>query len=101
MISISVGDQRVPLEQFRDNWLFELLEREAARTIPVCVRVEIDHGPVRLGLTTPGCRGGGGGRPPSPQEARIIEHWNNRGLSKPGWNPDQLIRFLADLGRLL
>lgn len=101
MISISVGDQRVLLEDFRDNWLFEQVERASERTGPVCARVDIDHGPVKLALTTPGCGGGGGGRPPRLQEAKIIEHWNNRGLSRPGWSPGELIRFLADLGNLL
>lgn len=101
MISISVGGQRIPLEEFRDNWLLEQLELASARTGTVCVRVDIARGSVKLGLTTPGCGGGGGGRPPSSQEARIIEHWTNSGLSTPGWSPDQLMRFLADLDHLL
>lgn len=101
MIWVSVEGERIKIGEFSPRWLMERLERGRDRRRPVCVRVEIDEGPVQLGLPTPGCNSGGGGGTPNREELRIIEEWRRRGLAQSGWEPGQLIAFLKDLRRLL
>ena len=101
MVTVSVGDQSVPLGRFAGGWLFNQLERQSSLRGPVCVRVEIDAGEVQLNLTTPGCGRRGGSRPARPGEAAIIQEWRRLGLGDSGWSADNLIKFLSHLRGLL
>ena len=64
MISVSVGGKQMTLDKLREGWLLEQLERQGSNRSAVCVRVEIDEGPIECVLTTPGCGTAPGGRPP-------------------------------------
>lgn len=102
MIWVSVGSQRVSLEELRDGWLVEQIKRQSAGGQDVCVRVDIEEGDIRVGLTTPACSSGaGGGRPARPREAAIIEQWRKSGLTDEGWTQGNLIAFLKQLPKMV
>ena len=83
------------------SWIAEQIARRRAAGEHVCVSVQIHTSFVNVGLSTPGCASGGGGRRPNDDEARIIDLWTKRGLNVPAFAPGSLITFLSQLGRLL
>ena len=101
MITISIGGMSVPVDKAGEGWINQMIVDARKRGVPVCVSVSIDEPGAQFSLSTPGCsRGGGGGRPPTPKESRIIDAWNRRGLNQPDIHPGDLRAFLGDLGRL-
>jgi hypothetical protein len=101
MITISIGGMTVSAEKAGEGWLNQMIIDARKRGVPLCVQVNIDVPTAQLSLSTPGCgRTGGGVRPPTATESRIIEEWNRRGLNQPEIHPGELRAFLSDLGRL-
>lgn len=70
--------------------------------LPVCVRVRIAEGNVRVVLQAPGCPAlAGGGRAPTTDEQRVFELWERRRLNRPDFTGGNLISFLKQLRTLL
>lgn len=62
----------------------------------VRVRLKIKTDRIRLGLSCPATKGGGG-PPPNGHERPIIELWNKVCMNGDGINPGQLISFFSRL----
>jgi hypothetical protein len=84
-----------------EGWISQQIIGRRTAGERVCATVGIATPYVNVGLSTPGCAFGGGGRRPNDDEARIIDLWNTRGLNDPNFSPGSLIAFLHQLGRLL
>lgn len=84
-----------------ESWITQQITGQRAAGERVCVTVGIRTSYVHVGLSTPGCAFGGGGRRPKDDEARIIDLWERRGLNDPNFAPGNLIAFLHQLARLL
>ena len=84
-----------------ESWIAQQITRRRAAGERVCATVGIITSYVNVGLSTPGCAFGGGGRPPNADEARIIDLWAKRGLNDPDFSPGSLIAFLRQLAQLL
>lgn len=100
MITLTIGSLERMLESSSDidePWINEQINRQNA----TCVRVQIKKAGLDLHLATPGCgAGAGGGRTPEPAEQRIIDLWQERGLSQPHLTGGNLIAFLKQFFRL-
>jgi hypothetical protein len=84
-----------------EGWITQQIGGRRAAGERVCVTVGIHTSYVNVGLSTPGCASGGGGRRPNDDEARIIDLWERRGLNDPNFAPGNIVAFLGQLARLL
>lgn len=101
MIRVQIGsDERVD-DAATEEWINQQLGRRRDAGEPVCVRVLINTSSLNIALATVGCAGGGGGRPPHPEEREIIELWRKRGLSEPEFHGGNLVAFVKQARRLL
>ena len=84
-----------------ESWITQqIIDRRSAGE-RVCATVGIITSYLNVGLSTPGCSFGGGGRRPNADEVRIIDLWEQRGLNDPSFSPGNLIAFFRQLARLL
>lgn len=98
MVTIELDGEKRPLGEALNGWLQQALQRYRKAGTDPCIRVHINKGEIQVGLATAACAGGiGGGRAPRPDEARIIDAWNDKGLGLPGFNPVHMISFLKRL----
>src|SRR4051794_24688753 len=81
-------------DDVEESWITQQITRRRAAGEQVCASVGIKLWSVNVGLSTPGCALGGGGRRPNDDEARIIGLWESRGLNDPNFAPGSLIAFL-------
>jgi hypothetical protein len=103
MSTISIGEAERPLAIADVGWIGRAFEaHEHAGELP-CVRVMIRGGNVDLTLQTPNCvaRTGGGGRPPSHEEAEISRLWNMQGLSSTRFTAAQVADFVDRVKHVL
>jgi len=98
MITVEIGMDRRKLDDATESWINEQINKRRADKQPVCVRVMIEDGSINIVLSTPGCRGlGGGGRPPSARENEIFNLWDKRGMNSTDFHGGNLIAFLKQL----
>ena len=103
MSTISIGGAERPLAIADVGWIGRAFEaHEHTGELP-CVRVRIRGGNVDLTLQTLNCAAhtGGGGRPPSHEEAEISRQWNMEGLSSTRFSARQVADFVDRLKHLL
>lgn len=100
MITIKIGESERPLADAEPSWVNQQINRRREDGVSVCVRVTIRTQTLNIVLATPGCAGGGGGRPPTRDEQAILDLWQERGLSRPEFTGGNLIAFLRQLERL-
>ena len=103
MSTISIGGAERPLAIADVGWIGRAFEaHEHTGELP-CVRVRIRGGNVDLTLQTPNCeaRTGGGGRPPSHEEAEISRLWNMQGLSSTRFTAAQVADFVDRVKHVL
>jgi hypothetical protein len=101
MIRVAIGGSDVDIAEASPEWINQQINRRRADGVAVCVRVAINQADINVGLTTPTCGGGGGGRAPNERERRIMELWNERGLNQNDFSGGNLVAFLRQLQRLL
>lgn len=104
MITVRIAGQERQWDDPDDaeeGWVTQQITRRRADGHQVCATVGIKTSYVNVGLSTPGCALGGGGRRPTTDEARIIDLWAQRGLNDSNFSPGNLIAFLRQLARLL
>lgn len=97
MIRVSIADDERILQEASPDWISQQIERRRRDGLPVCVVVTINAGELSMRLSTPECGGGGGGRAPTPEEAKILSLWGKRGLNQFGWQAGNVIAFLKQL----
>jgi hypothetical protein len=101
MIKVQIGsDERVD-DAITQDWINQQLRRRHDAGEPVCVRVSIHTSSLNIGLATMGCAGGGGGRPPYPQERPVIDLWRKRGLSEADFQGGNLVAFLKQVRQMI
>lgn len=97
MIRVRIGGIEKDERDVKERWINEQLSRRREDNGSVCVQVTIDKPPLHMGLSTPGCPVGGGGRPPSSQEQRIFELWDKHKLNSSDFTGGNLIAFLKQV----
>jgi hypothetical protein len=104
-IKIEIGDSKREFENTYDideSWINQQIIRRKKDRISICVKVYIKNETVDVLLKTPACRSGGGsGREPKPQERKIIDLWNERGLNKENFAGGNLISFFKQLRKII
>lgn len=99
MISISIAGQERSLQDAHPDWITQQIERRRKDGLSVCVKVSVNTDDLGMRLSTPECGGaGGGGRAPTPREARIFELWAQMGLNQMGWAPGNVVAFTKRIG---
>jgi hypothetical protein len=103
MSTISIGGAERPLAVADAGWIVAAFETHAHAGELPCVRVTIRAGNVDMNLRTANCAAasGGGGRPPSREEAEISRLWNMEGLSGTRFSAAQVAAFVECVGHLL
>jgi hypothetical protein len=103
MSTLSIGEAERPLAVADAGWIARAFDAHAHAGELPCVRVKIRAGNVDMILQTPNCAAGtgGGGRPPSRDEAEISRLWNLQGLSSTRFTAAQVAAFVECVGHLL
>lgn len=101
MVTVKIGGVAKELSDVDQQWLCKRINGLRAAGESDCVLVRIKDEEVDLWLTTPGCGGGGGWRPPRGREPRILELWRKLNLDEPGFSCGNVRAFLAQLERIL
>jgi hypothetical protein len=102
MIRIEINGTERHMEDARESWVNEQINRRLRENQPICVRVWVEKKPeVDLVLSTPDCPpSGGSGRGLTRRENEISELWKKRRLSEPGFTGGNLWAFLRQASRL-
>lgn len=100
MITIRIAEEERQLDSVDEQWINQQINRRRADGQAVCVRVTVHEDGLDMVLSTPNCTGGGGGRPPRPQEKEVFDLWNQRGLNDADFTGGNLVAFLKQLKRL-
>lgn len=102
MVTVRIGNDSRRLEDVEESWITQHVNNRRRDGLPACVEVMINTGAVNVRLATPACApGGGGGRPPRPDEAEIIQLWSKLGLGSDDFSGGNLVAFIKQLRRLL
>ncbi|MEJ7623753.1 MAG: hypothetical protein WKF34_07150 [Pyrinomonadaceae bacterium] len=105
MITIRIGSVSRKFESLRDideGWINQQIQGLHREKHEVCVHVTIDEGRLNLVLATPACGGaGGGGRPPSAQEQKIFDVWNDEKLNDAEIRGGHLVAFFKRIRKLI
>jgi hypothetical protein len=103
-VTVKIGGQELEFERPRDvdeSWVRRQLALSSDGVLP-CVVVRVQTDDVNLRLATPACpMGGGVSRALRPDEQRVAELWDERGLNSERILPGQVIAFFARLERIL
>jgi len=102
MVTIRIGNDSRRLEDADAAWITQQINNREREGLSVCVEVTIRTNTLNIRLASPACgSGGGGGRPPRPDEAEIIQLWNKLKLGSDEFSPGNLVAFAKQLSRLL
>lgn len=98
MIHIQIGanGSKHKIEDVKESWIHEQINRRRHDGAPVCVRVYIQERGLDLVLATCDCPRTGGRRP-TEEESGVFQLWESLGLNRPDFTGNQLIRFLRGL----
>lgn len=98
MIRIRIGDEERDYASADEQWINQQINRRRADGQVVCVRVTVRESGLDMILSTPSCKtSGGSGRPPRPEEKRVFDLWDKRGLNDASFTGGNLIAFLRQL----
>jgi hypothetical protein len=99
MIQIRIGKEQRDFNSLDESWIIDQVMNRRNAGEATCVQVYIDHGNIRMILSTPGCDSAAKGksRPFSELEKPIAELWEKRGLKEPDFSPCNLISFLKQI----
>ena len=98
MVIVTINGKSREIEEVTERWINQSINPLKAQGLPVCVQVRINKKGIQMGLSTPGCGNGRGGRPPNRREKDIFDLWARRGLNDPRFTGGNLIGFLSQLG---
>lgn len=101
MVTIRIGTDSRSLEDADESWLAQQVDRRHAEGQPVCIDVAIRTPTMDIRLATPACGTGGGGRPPRPEEAEVLELWTKAKLTSDDFSGGNLVEFVKRLRRYL
>jgi len=94
MIQVRIDTADYDLKDVTESWINEQINRRRADSVPVCIQVIIRTSNINIALSTPGCGGGNGGRPPNEQEEAILDLWSHMHLNKENFTGGNMIAFL-------
>lgn len=97
MVFVKIGGVERRVEEIDESWINQQIHRRRAAGEVVCVMVRIDTATAKVTLATSACGGAGGGRPPNPEERRIIDLWRKHRLDANHFTGGNLIAFLRQL----
>lgn len=102
MIKIRIADVEKELASADEQWINQQINRRRADGQTVCVRIIIHEGGLDMILSTPTCGASeGGGRPPRPEEKKVFDLWNKRGLDDENFTSGNVVAFLNQLQHFL
>jgi hypothetical protein len=81
------------------SWIRDRVRELRSHNTPVCVKVRIKVSPVDIILKTPGCSDTEPNSPRKtwPEEDRLFDLWERRGMKREDFDVDQLIAFVKDI----
>ena len=94
MITIQINDDQREFSPSVESWISKSINNLRKTGIPICLRVHIKISSINVALTSFGCGGSIGGRPPKLAEGEIINLWNQKGLNGNGFSSGDIISFL-------
>lgn len=97
MIKVRIGDVEKNLQDVRESWINEQLNRRRRDHESICVQVTINKPPLNMVLSTPACSGPGGSRAPNDRERGIFELWEKHKLNDLNFTGGNLIAFLRQI----
>ncbi len=101
MIRIRIGNEERELASADEHWINQQINRRRADGQTTCVRVIIHEGNLNMVLSTPDCgASGGGGRAPCPEEKKVFNLWDQRGLNDANFTGGSVVAFLKQLKRI-
>lgn len=98
MVSVTINGESRANGEITERWINRSINPLKAQGLLVCVQVRINKNGINMGLSTPGCGNGRGGRSPNRGEKDIFDLWARRGLNDPRFTGGNLIAFLSQLG---
>lgn len=97
MITIKINQEERQLDAVDAQWINQQINRRRRDGQVVCVRIRVRTDRLQLMLSTPTCGEAGGGRPPRPEEKRILDLWNELGLNRADFTGGSVVAFLKQL----
>ena len=102
MIKIRIADEERQIDTADAQWINQQINRRREEGHPVCVRVIIHEGELDMVLSSANCEtNGGGGRLPRPQEKKVFDLWDQRGLNSTSFTGGNLVAFLQQIKHFL
>jgi hypothetical protein len=100
MKTITIGNSRpLDVDRVEAALIRDRVRELRGRNIPVCVKILLDVPPVNIILTTVGCTDSepDNPRPLRPEEKRLFDLWEKRGMKKEDFEVDQLEMFIREI----
>jgi hypothetical protein len=98
MIKVQIAGIEQELSGLSESWIHEQIKLRQRDGLAVCVRVFVKTGNLDIVLSSGECPSfSGGGRRPTPEEARIFDRWNHLQLNEAPINSGRLIGFLQQI----
>ena len=103
MVKVYVGSEERDWKQVDQHWLCNQINGRRGAGEGVCVRIVIIEHDIDLTMRTLGCSVGlgGGGRPLTKPEAKIVDLWRKLHLDQPDFSCGNVHAFLVQLARLI
>ncbi len=105
MIVIKIGSgerQFSSVSDIDESWINQQIRRRKDDGLDVCVQVSVQREAVDMRLSTPACKGyGGGNRRATEQEQGIFDLWDKHGLNAADFTGGKVIAFFKQLRKLL
>lgn len=105
MISIKIGanERRFnSINNIDENWVNQQISGLRKDRHSTCVRVSISEEAINLSLSTADCPpSGSGGRPPTDEESKIFDLWDELGLNKKNFHIGKFIVFFKRIRQFI
>jgi hypothetical protein len=96
-ITIGNSDSR-DISPLDTGWLRDRIRELRSRKMAVCVKIRINSPPVDILLKTPGCPSAPSQtRRSRPEEDRLFDLWERKGMNREDFEIDQLISFVREI----
>lgn len=100
-VTIKIGPESRSMRDADESWINKQINGRRKEYGSVCVRVWIVGPDIDIALATADCGDrGGGGRPPRPPEAQVVELWKRLGLDSPSFQGGNVVAFTKQLKHL-